>query len=662
MAAAVVLISLHATAAPLPVDVYGLLPVVSDVVISADGEKIGMAKSAEGRASVVVADRSGKGVSRQYNFGEGKIRDIEWSGPNHLLVYVSKVINVIELQGAPRVDYCGVFSIDVRNSTEPKQLLGSSENLAFQMSLCSVESVLWTDKGEVLMSARMKEMSDRAKRGGSVEGVEALVRVNGETGRGNVIARGGQQTAAWVTSTKGHVLARIDYTYNTDRYSVLVPTSEDRLGNWKTVFKDETERPSITVFGMNAAEDALIISTRLKTGMRGLFELRLADGVIGAPLFESDGVDVTRVIKDPYTSAIIGAGYTKDYPEQIFFQNDMQAVLTAARGALPGWASVRIESWDRARQTFAVFAQGHQSAGEYFIIDRSKGRIELLARQRPSIKTEHMANVTGFTFAARDGLKLPAYLTTPPHVAAKNLPLVVMPHGGPAARNDMSFDYWAQALATRGYAVLQVNFRGSSGYGDAFEAAGEGEWGGKMQDDLTDGVAHVIAQGVADPAKVCIVGASYGGFAAMAGAAFTPEVYKCAVSVNGVTDLRSFMNWVAGRYGAEGTTYEALRRSIGNPKENVEKINARSPARNAANITADVLLIHGEDDTTVPVSQSEQMRDALKAAGKPVQFIRLDGEDHYLSRSKTRTEMLNALDAFLAKHLGGAASVQAAEN
>jgi dipeptidyl aminopeptidase/acylaminoacyl peptidase len=631
-----------AHAAP-PIEVYGKDPDLSDVQISPDGGKIAMSRTEDGEPVILIVDLATKKAAK-FSIGKIKVRSIEWSGDHHVLVYVSETTNQILFRSS-LIEFCGVFSLDTRGKSEPKQLLGNSNKLALQSSLCDVESRLWTDTGDVLMSAR-KDV------GRAITGEETLYRVNGVTGRGQSIAKGADSTRYWVTSPKGYIIARVDHQQKANRYRVMVPKDEERLSDWQAVFQEETEIPNLNVYGANADETALIIGTRMKTDLFALFEMSLTDGKIGKPLFEPDGVDVAGVIGDPYSGAIVGASYRKVRSEQIFFQNDLQGVLVAAQKALADWQTVRVTSWDKARQKFVIFAQGNRSAGDYFILDRANGKLDYISSARSEIPKADIASVQPFVYKARDGLSILAYLTVPAGVAPKNLPLVVLPHGGPASRDVQTFDYWAQAIASRGYAVLQMNFRGSSGFGTAFEEAGEREWGGKMQDDVTDGVRHVIAEGIADAAKICIVGGSYGGYSTLAGAAFTPELYKCAMSFAGVSNLGRFKSWVANRYGVDSSSYEYWTKAIGDQAEDADKITARSPTNAAAKVTADVLLIHGKDDTVVPFEQSEFMHDALKDAGKSVQLIKLDGEDHWLSTEKTRTDMLKALEAFLAKHLG----------
>ncbi|MBL8630922.1 MAG: S9 family peptidase [Rhodospirillaceae bacterium] len=622
--------------AVLPIEVYGADPQISDVEISADGSKLAMARSVDNEAKVLIVDRVTQ-ETQQYNFGDAKIRNVEWSSANHVIAYATQTRDFIEY-GKTIFGMCTAFSIDTRKRGAPVPLLRKSK----VRNGCGVESRLWTESGDVLMQL-----------------YGDLVRVNGDTGDSKSFVKAAELTSYWVTSPKGYVIARVDHAPRSNRYRVLVPTDEDRRGDWKTVFAEETEIPNLVVYGASANEQALIIGTRMKSDYIALFEMSLKDGSIGKPLFEPDGVDINGVIADPYTGAIVGASYIKDRTEQIFFQNDLQAVLLAAKGALADWQTVVLKSWGRDRKAFVVYAEGTKSAGDYFVLDRSKGRMNFLARLRPDIKPESIAQVRAFTYAARDGVKIPAYLTLPPGTDAKHLPLVVYPHGGPSDRDSMEFDYWAQAMASRGYAVLQMNFRGSEGYGEAFEAAGFGEWGGKMQDDVTDGLQHIIKEGVADPARVCIVGASYGGYAALAGAAFTPDAYKCAVALAGVTDLNRALSETIRDYGSYSTAFAYWSKSIGDRDEDKAKIAARSPINAVDKIKADVLLIHGQLDTVVPFAHSQRMYDALKKEGKSVEFVKLDGEDHHLSKPKTRTEMLKAVEGFLAKHLGGAAQPSA---
>jgi dipeptidyl aminopeptidase/acylaminoacyl peptidase len=242
-------------------------------------------------------------------------------------------------------------------------------------------------------------------------------------------------------------------------------------------------------------------------------------------------------------------------------------------------------------------------------------------------------------------------LTLPNGSAGQRLPLVVMPHGGPEARDSATFDSWAQFLASRGYAVLQPQYRGSAGFGLRHRNAGRRQWGLLVQDDISDGVMHLIKTGVADPARVCIVGWSFGGYATMAGLAFSPDLYKCGVAGAGVSDLIAMLEYEAkytGQWLGDNDYWTWL---IGSPGADRARLIATSPAQHAAKFKAPLLLVHGKDDTVVPKSQSDLMADSLKAAGRPYEYVVLEGEDHHLSNPSTSKRFLQELERFLAPHL-----------
>lgn len=245
-------------------------------------------------------------------------------------------------------------------------------------------------------------------------------------------------------------------------------------------------------------------------------------------------------------------------------------------------------------------------------------------------------------YKARDGLGIEAVLSLPKGKEGKNLPLIVMPHGGPWAYDSLDYDYWAQFLAALGYAVIQPNFRGSTGYGSAFTRKGEGQLGLAMQDDVTDAVRWAVAEGIADPARVCIVGASYGGYAAMWGVAKDPDLYRCAISIAGVASLRREVNdFGAFLYGAKFTA---------DWKRMAPDFAAVSPINAIAKIKAPLLLIHGKKDVTVDFGQSESMFNRMRSAGKTVEFVPLPLADHYFTRGADRVTLLSSIEIFLRKY------------
>jgi dipeptidyl aminopeptidase/acylaminoacyl peptidase len=254
--------------------------------------------------------------------------------------------------------------------------------------------------------------------------------------------------------------------------------------------------------------------------------------------------------------------------------------------------------------------------------------------------------VSRIDYTAADGLAMDGILTLPPAREARDLPLIVLPHGGPQGADEPGFDWWAQAFAARGYAVFQPNFRGSTNRDEDFIRAGFGQWGRLMQTDISDGVAHLAAQGTIDPARACIVGASYGGYAALAGVTVQQGLYRCAVAVAGVSDIGAMYSTETYQSGRQRTVRVSLLEELG-PRESWADV---SPRRLAARADAPILLIHGRDDTVVLFEQSAAMADALEDAGKPHQLVELEGEDHWLSNAATRQQMLQATTDFVAQH------------
>jgi dipeptidyl aminopeptidase/acylaminoacyl peptidase len=285
----------------------------------------------------------------------------------------------------------------------------------------------------------------------------------------------------------------------------------------------------------------------------------------------------------------------------------------------------------------------------FALVRRKTGAADVLFDVYEGVAPEDISPKSVIHYKAGDGLDIPAYLTVPRARGPGPLPLVVLPHGGPFARDEPGFDWWAQALASQGYVVLQPQFRGSSGLGLARLQAGYGEYGRKMQTDLSDGVAALAHQGLIDPTRVAIDGGSYGGYAALAGVALQSGVYRCAVSLAGPANVRRQLDYMRERSNGSKETIGSRywRAFLGVASDADPKLDAVSPDLFAASVQAPVLLIHGLDDTVVPYDQSQRMERALKKAGKEVRFVTLKGEDHWLSRSETRLEMLKATTDFL---------------
>lgn len=288
----------------------------------------------------------------------------------------------------------------------------------------------------------------------------------------------------------------------------------------------------------------------------------------------------------------------------------------------------------------------------YYVFDVSSAAAEPFITRQPAVPAGTYSPAEVVPYTARDGVKLWAYVTGKPADGPR--PMVVMPHGGPEARDYYGFDEMAQYLAAQGYLVLQPNFRGSDGSGKAFAEAGHGQWGKRMQDDVTDAVKHMVDIGKADPKRICIVGASYGGYAALAGVTLTPDLYRCAVSIAGVSDLEEILRSEKKDSGGYSNVFYYWRSSIGDPGKDRDALRAVSPRRLVDKVQVPILLIHGDKDETVPPNQSAIMQDALKAAGKTSRLIKVPKANHYWAEwdRDDLIMMFRETGAFLKQNLG----------
>jgi dienelactone hydrolase len=345
------------------------------------------------------------------------------------------------------------------------------------------------------------------------------------------------------------------------------------------------------------------------------------------PVWPALKYEVTDVVYHEGDRELAGVCYTADAYVCEFKDPGLSADYKAARASFDGERSLTPLSMSDDGRYWLFGVQGPTEPGSYYVFDRRTHRMTLAANRHPDLPSSKLGPAQAFTYKARDGLEIRAYLTRPPKAPAGPLPLIVMPHGGPEARDSLGFDVWAQILATRGYLVVQPNFRGSSGFGRKFVEAGYGQWGAKMQDDITDAVMSLVKSGQADVNRICIFGASFGGYAALYGASQTPGLYKCAASFAGVSDLKALVEWEHHTKGHEDR-YAYASRAIGNPAKDAARLAATSPINRIEKMSIPVLMIHGELDRSVPVEQSQAMERAMRKAKKDVRLVVFPGEGH----------------------------------
>ncbi len=386
-----------------------------------------------------------------------------------------------------------------------------------------------------------------------------------------------------------------------------------------------------------------------------LVRLTLFDPKTGKEdLVESDPlnrVDLASPIFSDLTDELIGTIYLDDRPRVYFREKSYKADYDLLKKQLAG-KEITFGSSTKDEQLYLVTASSDTEPGETYLFDRRTKKLTFQYRIRERLPRQHLASMKVIRYKSSDGLEVPAYLTLPKGVEPKNLPLIVFPHGGPWARDLWGYHTYAQFLANRGYAVLQPNFRGSTGYGKKFLNAGNKQWGEKMQDDITWGVTYLIAQGIADPKRVGIMGGSYGGYATLAGVAFTPDLYAAAVSIVGPSNLITLLESIP-------PYWEAVRKifhyRMGDPStpEGKAQLERQSPLNSAHKIKTPLLVVQGANDPRVKKTESDQIVVALRDRGFPVEYLVAPDEGHGFARPVNQMAMIAAAEKFLAKHLGG---------
>jgi len=388
----------------------------------------------------------------------------------------------------------------------------------------------------------------------------------------------------------------------------------------------------------------LISKQHSDTGTLHAYNVRTRE--LGPPLFHSPDGEIDNILTSWDRTKLYGVAYTTEKTHRWFCDDHRAALQAKIDNALPNTENI-VVSAARDENLFVVAATSDREPGTYYVLDLAHGRMGPVGRVNHRVDPAQMRPMEPITFQARDGLTLHGYLTRPAGSAGHPVPLIINPHGGPyGPRDEWGFNGEVQFLANRGYAVLQVNYRGSGGYGLAFEAAGKREWGGRMQDDLTDAVKWAIAQGITDAGHVGIYGGSYGGYAALAGAAFTPDLYRCAVNYVGVSDLSIITSWGRGRFGRGSDLF--AKEWIG---DDAQYKRDHSPVNFVDRIRIPILNAYGFNDPRVDIDHWKRLEAKLRQAGKTYEIIIEENEGHGFKNEAARINFYRHLEAFLAKYL-----------
>lgn len=623
-----------AAAAPPALEIYGSLPGFEDAAIANSGKLIAIVGRVGGQRMLVVAEVGGAPVLT-FRFGEeDKIRSVSWAGDQAVLVDYSVTAPLPFGFTRDKAELSSVLVVPVDKS-KPWAVFakehGITGGVRGRYGLVERQGRWFGYFGGITL--QRTGSGDGYLPGGAVRPDLYEVDLQSQQVRHLAARSEGELTERrWLVDPRGQVAASLDWNHANGEWKVY-NGSRSQIAAGKTT-------GDVVLKGL-APDGAGVVYVLTDSGGQNerRFVVPLAGGT---PMPFLPGADVAGFYRND-AGRLVGYRDGAANGDAHFFDPAQEQTYRAIRRAFAG-KTVVLESVSDDFRHLLVKVEGADDPGTWYRVAVAEHRADLIGTSY-LLEPAQVGPTRMVPFRAADGLAMEGVLTLPPGGATKRLPAVVMPHGGPGTHDRIGFDWLAQAFASRGYAVFQPNFRGSTGYGAAFEQAGHGEWGRKMQSDLSDGLAELVKQGIVDPARVAIVGASYGGYAALAGVTLQTGLYRCAVAIAGIGDLQRM---VSSEIAAsdDPVLERALKLEIGSGRD----LKAVSPIRFVDRVTVPVMLIHGKDDTVVDYAQSRDMASALRGAGKTVELVTLPGEDHWLSKGATRMAMLGAAVNFVLRH------------
>lgn len=599
----------------LPMEDFFRNPDTAAYSISPDGTRLAFAKPWEHRMNVYIREISTGTEKRITSATERDIAGFFWKGSD----------KIVFVQDSGGDENYHVYITDITGA-EARDLT------PFEKVRAGILDDLEDDPEHMLieMNRRNPEVFD-------------VFRCDINTGELTQLAENPGNITGWMTDHDG----KLRGAYATDGVngSLLYRTNEDE--EFRTLittnFK-ETFVPALFAYD----NKLMYVISNLSRDKAAIYTFDPEENKTLDLIFEHSEVDCGGILHSKKRKKITGVTYTTDKRHYKFFDEDREELQNSLEKFFPNY-EVSVSDMDDDERRVIVRTYSDRTRGTYYLYDRKDNSMSKLADLSSWLKEDQMAPMNPITFNARDGLEIHGYLTLPAGVVSKDLPLVVIPHGGPSARDVWGFDSEAQFLANRGIAVLQVNYRGSTGYGKSFWQAGFKQWGRKMQDDVTDGVLWAVSAGIADKTRLAIYGGSYGGYSALAGAAFTPDLYACAVSYVGPSNLFTLLESIPPYWKP---FIEMEYEEIGDPVKDKELLEAVSPVFHADQIKIPLFVAQGANDPRVNKAESDQIVEAVRKAGKDVVYMVKDNEGHGFHNEENRFDFYRELETFFKKHLG----------
>ncbi|MCW5548288.1 MAG: S9 family peptidase [Opitutaceae bacterium] len=632
---AFILLGVAATARDLlPIGIFFDQQSIQSVVISPDGTKVAMIAPNQGRYSIAVMDLKTGAVTVPVHFKDENIRGVFWKG-NDRLLFTSAIAG----HEVPLLASIDVNGRGLRRILEPRRTPDD-----FSIFFGNLVDRFPANEDQILITGYTDQHDARKINPSSPVGsTPSVYRVNVKTGRRlPVVGLDRGVSAGWFDRDGNQRM-----TTQQEGLQTLVRVRERNDQPWRTIKTFELADERWRIAGMSDNGETAYIIDYTEADRGALKALNVRSGEFTATLFEPPAGEIQNIIRSPKRDRILGVVYEGVDIRYHWFDPQWAAMMQAVTAQFPRHV-VLLTSIADDEKRFVVRTFSDRDPGHYYLVEMGPAglRLQSITPARPAIKPEQMAAMQPIQYTARDGLVIHGYLTKPVGSEGKRVPLLIMPHGGPfGPRDSWGFNPEVQFLANRGYAVLQPNFRGSGGYGLSFMHAGYQEWGGKMQDDLTDAVKWAIDQGHADPSQVGIIGASYGGYAALAGLVFTPELYRVGINYVGVSDLRLITRYdLAG--GRADTAWQD--RAIG---RDPAMLKERSPVEHVANIRVPSFHAYGRNDPRVRFENWEVLERELKRHNKPYEVQIETKEGHGFEKEEAALKFYGAVEQFLTKHM-----------
>ena len=617
----------------LPLDTFFKNPQFAGFQISPNGKELGALANVGGRMNVVVMDLESRKPRVVTNITSQDVSGFIWANNERILFFMDKDGN----------ESFGIFAVNTDGSMARTLVTPLDEAIKSggraKVRIVSVIDTLDDEPEWVLVSSNERRAA-----------YPEVFRMNIMNGRTKIVQRNPGDVVGWFTDWDGNVIGAGFQDGLEVGFKMLKDAGKDE---WETVTRARFDDPTFSPAGIKGdGEHGWVTSNLTPEGetrdKAALYEYNFKTKTFGKLVYEHPEIDCCGLIMNEKKRDMIGVAYMVGMPERVYLDERWNTIMAGIDQALPDTVNT-ITSVDDDETIGVVVAQNSRQPAKYYLFDFNNNTMEWLADSRPWLDPQQMAEMKPIEFESRDGMKMHGYLTVPSGSQGKNLPLVVNPHGGPWARDGWGYNGEIQFLANRGYAVLQVNFRGSVGFGMDHLKSSWKQWGQSMQNDVSDGVKWAIEQGIADADRVCIYGGSYGGYAAMAGLTYTPELYKCGINYVGVTDLALLFktapdNWAAGE--------EQMKLMIGDPKSEKEFLEEWSPVNHADKIKAPVFMAYGLRDPRVNIRHAQVMENAMEDAGVKFELMIKKDEGHGFRKEENRYDFYGRMESFLAENLG----------